>query len=81
MHFFPVTAKYCKDNSVDYVMLFNILHAEDPVSLLKEAHRILKRDAKVGVIHWIYSDSTPRGPSLDIRPKPHQCIQWMETRI
>jgi ubiquinone/menaquinone biosynthesis C-methylase UbiE len=67
-----------KDNSVDYVMLFNILHAEDPVSMLKEAYRILKPGAKVGVIHWIYSESTPRGPSLDIRPKPEQCIQWLE---
>lgn len=65
------------ERSIDYVMLFNILHAEDPVSLLKEAHRILKPNAKVGVMHWIYSDSTPRGPSLHIRPKPEQCIQWL----
>ena len=66
-----------KDESVDYSMLFNILHAEDPVSLLKEAYRILKHNGKVGVIHWIHSSSTPRGPSLDIRPKPEQCISWL----
>jgi ubiquinone/menaquinone biosynthesis C-methylase UbiE len=66
------------DESVDYTMLFNILHAEDPISLLKETHRILKHDGKVGVIHWIYSSSTPRGPSLDIRPKPDQCIAWLK---
>jgi SAM-dependent methyltransferase len=67
-----------KDGSVDYVMLFNILHAEDPVSLLNEAYRLLKHNGKVGVIHWIHSSSTPRGPSLDIRPKPEQCISWLK---
>jgi ubiquinone/menaquinone biosynthesis C-methylase UbiE len=66
-----------KDSSVDYVMLFNILHAEDPVSILKEAYRILTPGGKAGIIHWIYSQATPRGPSLDIRPKPEQCIQWL----
>jgi len=68
-----------KDESVDYAMLFNILHAEGPVSLLKEAYRILKHDGKVGVIHWIYSSTTPRGPSMDIRPKPEQCIEWLKS--
>ena len=67
-----------KDTSVDYAMLFNILHAEDPVKLLNEAYRILKTGGKVGVIHWIYSTSTPRGPSLDIRPKPEQCLDWLQ---
>ena len=66
------------NESVDYVMLFNILHAEDPVSLLKEASRILKHNGKAGIIHWKYSTATPRGPSMDIRPKPEQCIKWME---
>ena len=67
-----------KDESVDYAMLFNILHAEDPVALLKEAYRILILEGKLGVIHWIYSKSTPRGPSLYIRPKPEQCIEWLK---
>ncbi len=68
-----------KDESVDYVILFNILHAEDPVALLQEAYRILMCEGKVGVVHWVYSKSTPRGPSLDIRPKPEQCIDWMKS--
>ncbi len=62
--------------SVDYVMLFNILHAEKPEELLKEAHRILKPDGKLGVIHWNYDPETPRGPPLAIRPRPEQCIKW-----
>jgi ubiquinone/menaquinone biosynthesis C-methylase UbiE len=65
------------DNCADFVMLFNILHAEDPVNLLKEAHRILVPGGKVGVIHWNYDPTTPRGPSMDIRPKPEQCQEWV----
>jgi ubiquinone/menaquinone biosynthesis C-methylase UbiE len=67
------------DSSIDYVMLFNILHAENPVRLLKEAFRILKQEGKAGIIHWIYSSETPRGPSMNIRPKPEQCIEWMQS--
>lgn len=66
------------DGSMDYVMMFNILHAEDPKRLLMEAHRILKPGGKIGVIHWVYSESTPRGPSLKIRPRPEQCLEWLE---
>ncbi len=65
-----------EDESVDYVMLFNILHAEDPVGLLSEAFRVLKPGGKAGVIHWNYDPSTPRGPPMVIRPRPEQCIEW-----
>jgi len=65
------------DSSVDYVMLFNILHAENPLILLNETYRILKPGGKVGVIHWIHSKTTPRGPSMDIRPTPLQCVEWL----
>ncbi|HAH05678.1 MAG TPA: class I SAM-dependent methyltransferase [Elusimicrobia bacterium] len=58
------------DNSADYVMLFNILHHEHPLEMTREALRILRPDGKVGAIHWIWSQRTPRGPALDIRPKP-----------
>lgn len=67
-----------EDNSMDYVMLFNILHLENPGTLLKEAKRILKRGGKLGVIHWNYDPATPRGPAMEIRPKPEQCIEWAE---
>ncbi len=67
-----------KNESVDYVMLFNILHIEDPEALLQEAWRILRRGGKLGIIHWNYDASTPRGPSMDIRPKPEQCIRWAQ---
>ncbi len=66
-----------RENSIDYVMLFNILHAEHPEILLNEAYRILKPGGKAGIIHWIHSPATPRGPSLDIRPNPAMCIKWL----
>jgi SAM-dependent methyltransferase len=68
-----------KTESVDYAMLFNILHLEDPVSLLLEANRILRKGGRVGIIHWNYDLATPRGPSMDIRPKPENCIEWATT--
>ncbi|MBI5023937.1 MAG: class I SAM-dependent methyltransferase [Candidatus Omnitrophica bacterium] len=64
-----------KDESADYVMLFNILHVEDPDVLLGESWRILRSGGKLGIIHWNYDAATPRGPCLEIRPKPEQCIQ------
>jgi ubiquinone/menaquinone biosynthesis C-methylase UbiE len=66
-------------NEVNFAMLFNILHAEDPVSILKEAYRVLSPLGKVGIIHWNYDASTPRGPSMEIRPRPEQCLEWMKS--
>ena len=62
--------------SMDYVMLFNILHAERPDVLLAEAFRILSQGGLLGIIHWNYDPTTPRGPSMDIRPRPEQCRDW-----
>ncbi|HLZ98635.1 MAG TPA: class I SAM-dependent methyltransferase [Steroidobacteraceae bacterium] len=64
--------------SVSMVLLFNILHIEDPVALLKEACRVLAPGGLVGIIHWNYDARTPRGPPLTIRPRPEQCRAWGE---
>lgn len=77
-HDFVTSGTGPPDQSAGFVMLFNILHAENPVDLLKEAHRILIPGGKVGVIHWNYDPSTPRGPSMDIRPRPEQCQTWIQ---
>jgi ubiquinone/menaquinone biosynthesis C-methylase UbiE len=66
------------ENSVDYAMLFNILHYKQPVKLLDEAFRVLRKDGIVGIIHWNYDPETPRGPDMNIRPKPGQCRLWAE---
>ena len=66
------------DGRVDYVMLFNILHCEQPLALLRETWRVLSRDGRLGIMHWNYDSSTPRGPSMGIRPRPEQCRDWAE---
>jgi len=65
-----------EDESVDYVVLFNILIKDRPKNLLEEAYRVLKPKGRVGIIHWNYDSTTPRGPKMEIRPKPEQCIDW-----
>lgn len=65
------------DRSTTYAMLFNILHAERPLSLMGEAFRVLAPGGKVAVIHWIHDASTPRGPAMTIRPRPEQCQGWL----
>lgn len=64
------------DNSMDAALLFNILHHTEPVALMKEALRVLKPNGMLAVIHWNYDPTTPRGPAMEIRPKPEQCIEW-----
>jgi SAM-dependent methyltransferase len=65
-------------SSISFVMLFNILHFEDPLRLLREAHRVLRPKGTAGVIHWRRDVETPRGPPADIRPRPEQCELWAE---
>jgi ubiquinone/menaquinone biosynthesis C-methylase UbiE len=64
------------DNSMDAALLFNILHHDEPLALIKEALRVLKPNGVMAVMHWNYDLSTPRGPAMEIRPKPEQCIEW-----
>lgn len=69
------------DNSVDYVMLFNILHHDFPLDFLNEAHRILRPGGMIGVIHWRSDITTPCGPTLAIRPSPDQILDWIDKRF
>jgi ubiquinone/menaquinone biosynthesis C-methylase UbiE len=60
-----------------HAMIFNLLHLEQPLALLREAYRTLQDGGVLSVIHWRSDIPTPRGPSLTIRPTPEQCREWM----
>jgi SAM-dependent methyltransferase len=62
--------------SCDAALLFNILHAEQPVALLRAARDVIRPGGFVAAIHWRSDVVTPRGPSLDIRPRPEQLVAW-----
>jgi SAM-dependent methyltransferase len=64
------------NDSIGYAMLFNILHCEQPGVLLREAWRVLAPGGALAVMHWNFDPSTPRGPSMSIRPRPEQCRAW-----
>jgi len=72
---FEIFKKY--NGKIDYVSLFNILHCEEPVKLLEIVYKILNKNGRIGVIHWKY-EKTPRGPAMEIRPKPEQIIEWAD---
>jgi SAM-dependent methyltransferase len=65
------------DGSQAHAMIFNLLHLDPPIALLREAHRVLCDGGSLSVIHWRSDIPTPRGPSLAIRPTPEQCREWM----
>jgi SAM-dependent methyltransferase len=62
--------------SQDACLLFNILHGEEPLRLLKEAARVVRSGGFVHVIHWRHDPAKPRGPNLEIRPHPEQIANW-----
>lgn len=66
------------DASQSHAMIFNLLHLEDPLALLREARRVLRAGGTVSVMHWRSDIPTPRGPPLAIRPSPEQCESWLD---
>ncbi|MBU1011347.1 MAG: class I SAM-dependent methyltransferase [Bacteroidetes bacterium] len=64
--------------SIDYVMLFNLLHHDKPEELFGEAFRVLKQHGRLGILHWRSDIATPRGPDLSIRPSPERILQLFD---
>ncbi len=55
------------DGIADLVYMINLHHElEQPLKLLKEARRLLKKDGKLMIIDW-KKEETPEGPPLEIR--------------
>jgi ubiquinone/menaquinone biosynthesis C-methylase UbiE len=67
-----------QSESVDVVLLFNILHFSDRRIMLKEASRILKKGGVAVIIHWRKDIPTPRGPAIDLRPDKAQILSASE---
>jgi ubiquinone/menaquinone biosynthesis C-methylase UbiE len=61
-----------------HATIYNLLHLENPIELLKESYRVLRPGGNLSVIHWRSDIPTPRGPALAIRPTPEQCKKWIE---
>lgn len=66
------------DGSARLILIFNLLHCQQPERLLAEARRIAAPGGVLAVTHWIWDASTPRGPDLSIRPRPEQLRTWAE---
>lgn len=63
--------------SCDAVLLMNVLHHKDPVHMLHEAAKLLTPGVgRIYATHWQHNPSTPRGPPMEIRPKPKQLETW-----
>ena len=75
---FMVDGTGLPNQSCSHAMVFNLLHIEEPVGLLREAFRVLQIGGRLGIIHWNVDPATPRGPSMAIRPTPEQCRRWAE---
>ncbi len=65
-----------EDESVDYVLLFNMLHTKYHRKLLDEAYRVLRTNGRLAIINWNLDPTTPRGPPMEVRPSLKQCIEW-----
>ncbi len=66
------------DDGVALLLIFNLLHCEEPARLLTEARRILAPAGVLAVTHWVCDRPTPRGPDLSIRPTAEQLRTWAE---
>ncbi|WP_225737519.1 class I SAM-dependent methyltransferase [Dyella acidiphila] len=63
--------------SQSHVMIYNLLHMDEPVRLLRHARHVLRSEGTVSVMHWRSDTPTPRGPPMDIRPSAEMCATWL----
>lgn len=63
-------------DDADVCLVFNLLHGEAPVALLRAAARAVHVGGEVHAIHWRHDPETPRGPPMAIRPEPEDLAAW-----
>ena len=62
----------------DFVLLANVIHgSRNRVKLLKEARRFLKSGGRTVVLNWKVDASTPRGPSMNLRPTEEDTLEYL----
>jgi ubiquinone/menaquinone biosynthesis C-methylase UbiE len=74
---FAVDGTGLEASSQAHAMIYNLLHIEEPLTLLREARRVVKAGGILSVMHWRNDVDTPRGPPIEMRPSPEQCRTWM----
>jgi SAM-dependent methyltransferase len=66
-----------EDGVADLVVMIALHHELlEPVSLLKEAHRLLRRGGKICIVDW-KRGNTRNGPPRDIRISPQQIARQL----
>jgi SAM-dependent methyltransferase len=65
-----------EDSRCDACLLFNILHGESPVQLIRAARRVLRLGGDLAILHWRSDIATPRGPPAEIRPVAPSIVTW-----
>ena len=68
---------HLSSDSVDAALIAHLLHGapQENLILLEEAHRILKTEGRLGIIHWRRDVDTPRGPPLEFRLAPEAALE------
>ncbi len=65
-----------ENESVDCVLLFNLLHTKHARALLDEAYRVLRTNGHLAIVNWNLDPTTPRGPPMEMRPSLKQSVDW-----
>jgi ubiquinone/menaquinone biosynthesis C-methylase UbiE len=68
------------DGIADLVYMINLHHElEEPLGILEESHRLLKKGGKLMIIDW-KKEVTPEGPPLEIRVTEEMIESQMHTK-
>ena len=62
----------------DFALFANVIHGtRNKVRLLRGARRFLKPKGRIVVMNWKVDESTPRGPSMNLRPTEKETLDYL----